>query len=131
MRLYLIALVVFTISGCAPNWHQVDKELEALKGKTREQLFSQLGFPDDRMKLDDKTIYRWVTSSQSVSTDYVPSQGQLGTSSFEPSYFKSGEATDLRCILNVAVTEDDIVTDYSYRGNWGACKRYRNLDIQR
>ena len=91
LKIYLILLFVFLsgLSGCA----SVDKNFTKFEGRNVQAVVSRLGYPQEKMEMMGKTIYKW----------------------------KHGNPMGYYCALDAIVDKNDTIVDFGYTGNNGGC----------
>ncbi len=138
-KLLSLVAVGVLLTGCTtaatydPNLYAINdlaQGLSLLQGKQIETAVLYLGYPDQKMTLAGKDVYRW--QNQGVSSHAVPhtsyQNGTVNTYGDIATY--SGTATTYtteinshNCRVEIAV-EKGIISDATYSGDFRACSRY-------
>ena len=118
---YLFFLCLFVLTAC--TFTRLEKGLDSLLGKSMDHAISMLGMPNAERTMRGQKMYGWGHSfsynsaNNSTSSTVVNGQWiQINTTSYTP--------TNLSCSIELYVNSNDIVTNYSYDGNAGACETY-------
>ena len=125
-NLLFIAILAISISGCTfPNVHEeLRNGLPKLQGKSQEELFRVLGYPDDKQIIDDKTVvYIWRNSFSMTWPSMQNTTGYIGNTPFNMQTRGPGNTVYYQCVIKYAVRNG-----YAYRGEYfgdaGGCEKY-------
>lgn len=103
----LVLIAACALGGCTaldgPNAHTIlGAELPKFEGQPVDVAVKKLGFPNDERTIMGKKVYVWFTS-------------------------RFGTNRRLTCEVRLIVDAKDVVRDFDWDGNNGACEYYAGL----
>tara|TARA_B110000305_G_C19016817_1_gene437483 strand:- start:54 stop:491 length:438 start_codon:yes stop_codon:yes gene_type:complete len=120
-----LTFIFIFIASC--TFTRLEKGLDSLLGKSMNHAINLLGMPNAERTIRGQKIYAWghsftyskpstsnSTSSGTIDGEWVSIN--TSTTSYTP--------TNLSCSIELYVNSKDIVTNYMYDGNAGACENY-------
>lgn len=120
------AVAVSALSACT-TFSNMDKGLDALKGRPINEAFATLGMPNDERVIAGRKVYVWGNSfSMSMPTTQTTNvQGTFGTTPYMGSATTTAwKTSEYECTIRLFVDENERVETYDYSGNIGGCGSY-------
>ena len=134
MNKLVLTLGILVLSAC--TFQQMDKGLSYLQGQNIETAINYLGYPDNKQKILNDTVYTWgtnynVSGTTPVTNYHYGSANAYNTFGGSAFGTYSGTSTtyvpttfNYRCTLKIVTDEKGTIINSQYDGNQGGCSDY-------
>ena len=121
MKKIVVIILGLAAVGCSTlDFSDMNRGLDRLKGKDINTAITILGRPNTKQKQDKDTVFIWHTVSSSKFRVLKQNEyGRLVTERAPESW-----RVKYKCVIKIVTSENSIVKDWSYDGNYGDCRKY-------
>ena len=112
MKTVITAVVVLSLAACTTQ-NKISAGISDVVGQPISYAISALGFPDKESKVGDLHAYTWTMDKDTPL--FLFTGDNYGMTAYN---------VHESCKLDLMVDDTDIVVDFHWMGNKGACKHY-------